>query len=201
MPSVADRGLVVHAAGAERAGPQGAAVRAGDDGGLLRVLLLLARHERAAAGLARAGAPDLHFGAVHSQLDALGGGIGEHVGQGAQPHAGLSGHGEPAGREQRPDLLDRAGDCGPVDPVQLGQCRVRELEPQVNQGGDNAVGERQVVVRARAGGPLALVSPAAAQPAFPGFHPRPGQFLDELAQRSAADPGADTMRQGRAGPS
>ena len=78
---------------------------------------------------------------------------------------------------------------------------MRELEPQVNEGGDDTVGERQVVVRAGAGGPLALVSPAAAQPVFPGFHPGAGQLADQLGQRPAAEPGADTMRQGRAGPS
>ena len=61
-------------------------------------------------GLARARAPDLHFRAVEPQFDAAGGGVGEHVGQGAQPDAGLAGHGEPAGGQQRPDLPDRAGD-------------------------------------------------------------------------------------------
>ena len=76
-----------------------------------------------------------------------------------------------------------------------------ELEPQVNEGGDDTVGERQAVVRAGADCPLALVSPAAAQPVFPGFHPGAGQLADQLGQRSAAEPGADTMRQGRAGPS
>ena len=58
---------------------------------------------------------------------------------------------------------------------------MRELEPQENEGGDNTVGERQVVVQAGAGGPLALVSPAAAQPDFPGFHPGAGQLADRLA--------------------
>ena len=85
--------------------------------------------------------------------------------------------------------------------VKPGQGRVRKLEPQVNKGDDDPVGERQVVVRARAGRPVALVSPAAAQPVLPGRCPRPGQLTDQLAQPAAAEPGKDTMRQGRAGPS
>ena len=56
------------------------------------------------------------------------------AGHGQPGDAGLSGHGEPAGGQQRPDLADRAGDRGPVDLVQFGQRRVRELEPQVNKG-------------------------------------------------------------------
>ena len=121
-----------------------------DDGGLVGVLLLLAGHERPAAGLARAGAPDLHLGAVDPQVDALGGGVGEHVGQRAQPQPGLAGHGEPAGGQQRPDLAHGAGDGGAVHPVKHRQRGVRELEPQDDQGGDDPVGERQLVVRARA---------------------------------------------------
>ena len=191
----------MHAAGAERACPQGASLAVGDHGGLLGVHLLLARDECAAAGLVRAGAPDLHFRAVEAQFDALGGGVGEDVGQGAQPQAGAAGHGEPAGREQRADLMDCAGDGRAVHLVQLGESRMRELEPQVNECDDDAVGERQVVVRARAGGALALVSPPAEQPVFLGFRPGAGQLLDELAQGPAAEPGEDTMRQGRAGPS
>jgi len=194
-------GLVVHAPGAERAGPQGAAVLVGDDGGLRGVLLFLARDEGAAAGLAGAGAPDLHFGAVQAQGDAAFGGVGEHVGQGLQPDAGLFGHGEPAGGQQRADLPDRPADRGAVHPVQDGKRSVRELKPQVNQGRDDPVGKRQVVAGARAGGPLALVSPPAAQPVLPGSHPGTGELLDELGQPAAAEPGQDTMRQGRAGPS
>jgi hypothetical protein len=59
---------------------------------------------------------------------------------------------------------------------------VRELEPQSDQGDDDPVG-------ACSGGAQPLVSPAGAQPVFPGGRPRPGQLLDQLAQRAAADPG------------
>ena len=57
-----------------------------------------------------AGAGDLHLGAVDPQRHALGGGVGEHIGQRAQPQPGLAGHREPAGGQQRPDLSYRAGD-------------------------------------------------------------------------------------------
>jgi hypothetical protein len=187
--------------GAERAGPQGAALLVGGDGGLPGVLLLLARDEGAAAGLSRAGPPDRHFGAVQADGDAAGGSVGEQVGQGPQPDAGLAGDGEPAGGQQRPDLMNRAGDRGPVNPVQPGQRPVRELEPQVNQGGDDPAGERQVVVRAGPGGALALVPAALKQPVFPGGGPPPGQFPDQPGQMRAAYPGPDTIRQGRAGQS
>jgi hypothetical protein len=182
-------------------GPQGAALPAGDDGGLLGVHFLLARDEGAPAGLVRAGAPDLHFGAINPQFDAADGGIGEHVGQGAQPHAGLAGHGEPAGREQRADLADRPGDGRPVHPVQPGQGGVGKLEPQVNEGDDDPVGERQVMIRARARGAHTVVAAAFAQPGFLGGHPGAGQFGDELAEPSRLQAGEDTLAQGRAGPS
>jgi hypothetical protein len=182
----------VHPAGAERPGPQGAAVPVGGDGGLHRVLFLLARGEGPAAGLARRGAPDLHFGAVQAEGDAAGGGAGAQVGEGLQPDPGLAGDGEPAGGQQRADLVNRAGERGPVNPVQPGQRLARELEPQVNKGDDDPVGERQVVVRAGAGGALALVPAAAEQPVFLGCGPLRGQFPEQPGQVRTADPGPDT---------
>jgi hypothetical protein len=87
--------LVVHAPRAERAGPPGAALLAGGDGGLLGVLLFLARDEGAAAGLSGAGPSDLHFGAVQADGDAAGGRVGEQVGQGPQPMPGSPGTANP----------------------------------------------------------------------------------------------------------
>ena len=158
---------------------QGAALLAGDDGGLLGVLLLLARDERAAARFPGTGASDLHFCAVQADSDAAGGGVGEHVGQGAQPDAGLAGHGEPAGGQQRPHLADRTADGGPADPVHHGQSLVRELEPQVNEGDDDPVGERQVMARPGAGRAKPLVAPACEQPVLLSSRPRSGHLLDE----------------------
>jgi hypothetical protein len=97
--------------------------------------------------------------------------------------------------------MNRAGDRRPVHPVQLGQRLVRELEPQGDEGGDDPVGERQVMVRARAGRAEPLVAPALEQPVFPGSRPRTGQLPDQPGQMLAADPGPDTIRQGRAGQS
>jgi hypothetical protein len=54
--------------------------------------------------------PDLGLGGVNANLNALGGGVGEHVRQGFEPHAGLAGDGKPARGQQRPDLMDRTGD-------------------------------------------------------------------------------------------
>jgi hypothetical protein len=87
-----------------------------------------------------------------------------------------------------------------VHAIQLRECRVRELEPQRHEGDDDPVGEHELVVRACPGRAQPLMFPPIAQPVFPGGHPGTGQLPDQLAQRAAADPGEDTMRQGRAGP-
>jgi hypothetical protein len=149
----------------------------------------------------RPGAADLHLGAVDAQVHALGRGIGEHVGQGAQPQPGLAGHGEAAGRQQRPDLMHRPGDGGAVHPVKHGEGGVRELEPQHDQRSDDPVGERQLTARAGAFGAQPGMAPAFAQPGLLLRHPRAGQFLNQLAQPARRQASADTMRQGRAGPS
>jgi hypothetical protein len=89
-----------------------------------------------------------------------------------------------------------------VHPVKDRQRGVRKLEPHDDQGDDHPVGERQLMARACAFG--AQPVPAAAplpQPRFLLRQPRPGEFVDQLAQLAAAGSGADTMRQGRAGPS
>ena len=78
---------------------------------------------------------------------------------------------------------------------------MRELKAQVNEGGNDPVGERQAVVRPGAGGTLALMPAALKQPVFPGRHPPGGQFRDQPGQMRAAYPGPDTIRQGRAGQS
>ena len=131
----------------------------------------------------------------------MGGGVGEHVGQGAQPQARAAGHGEPAGREERADLADRPGDGGAVHPVKLRERSVRELEAQVNEGDDDAVGERQVVVRARARCAHALVTSASEQPGFLRGRPGISEPGDEPAEPSRLEAGEDTLAQGRAGPS
>ena len=131
----------------------------------------------------------------------MGRGVGVHVGQGAQPQVRTAGHGESAGGQQRPDLPDRAGDGGTVHPVQLGQQLVRKLKPQVNEGDDDPVGKRQVVVRAGARRAHPLVAAALAQPGLLRSRPRSREIRDELAEPPRLQPGEDTLAQGRAGPS
>ena len=79
---------------------------------------------------------------------------------------------------------------------------MRELEPQHHQGGDDPVGERQLTIRARAlsAQPVPATAPLP-QPRFLLAGPRAGQLSDQLAQAATWQAGADTMRQGRAGPS
>ncbi|MGH3159222.1 MAG: hypothetical protein ACRDNF_21975, partial [Streptosporangiaceae bacterium] len=74
--------------------------------------------ERPPPGPVHPGPADLYFSAVDPQFEVLGGGIGEHIGQGVQPQPGMGGHSEAAGRQQRPDLADGPGDRGPVDLVE-----------------------------------------------------------------------------------
>ena len=181
--------------------PQGPAPAIADGRGLDRVLLLLAGHERAAAGPVRLWAPDLHLGAVDAQVHALGRGIGEHVGQRAQPQPGLAGHGEATRRQQRPDLTDGPGDRRAVHPVKQREGGVRELEPQHDQGGDDPVGERQLAAWARAFSTQPGMAAAPAQAGLLLGCPRVGQLGDQLAQTAMRQASADTMRQGRAGPS
>ena len=88
---------------------------------LIGVLLLLAGHKRPPPGPVRGGPADLHLGAVDPQLHTFGGGVGEHIGQRAQPQARLAGYREPAGGQQWPDLPDRPGDGGAVHPVEHRQ--------------------------------------------------------------------------------
>jgi hypothetical protein len=76
----------------------------------------------------RGGPPHLDLGTVDPQLDTFGCGVGEHILQGAQPYGGVAGDGEPAPLQQRPDLMDGAGDGRPVHVVEHGQGSVRELE-------------------------------------------------------------------------
>lgn len=141
LEQVADpRGLhsrpVVHAPGAERPGPQGAALLAGDDDGLLGVLPHLPRDEGAAAGLAspRTAYPDLRT--IQSQLDALRRGIGEDIRRRAKPHVGTARHGEATGSRQRADLVDGPGDRAVVHAVEHGRRRVGELEAQDDRSSD-----------------------------------------------------------------
>jgi hypothetical protein len=188
----------VHAAGPERSGPQRAPLAVSDDSGLLGVHLFLARDERAAPRLAGPRTADLDFGAVQPQLYTLGRGVGEDVRQGAQLQAGAARHSEPAGGQQRPDLADRAGDRGAVHPVELCQCRVRELKAQRHQGHDDTVGDHELVIRACSRRTQTLMTPALTQPGLLSSHPGASQLSDEFAEAPRLEAGEDTLGQGRA---
>ena len=92
----AQRGDIVHPAGPERAQPQQPAPPSLMAVAACRCFRFFLpdtnarRPGRFAAGLAH-----LHFSAVDPQLHAFGGGVGEHIGQRAQPQPGLAGHSEP----------------------------------------------------------------------------------------------------------
>src|SRR5262249_49139921 len=116
-------GLVVHVSGSGGPGPDRAAAGVGGDGGLDGVLFLLAGDERSTAGSVRRGSADLDLGTVQPNYEALGGGVGQHVGQSVQAYSG--GGGEPAAGQQREDLADRGGDGGAVHAVEHGQGLVR----------------------------------------------------------------------------
>ena len=152
-------------------------------------------------GLLAQGAADLDLGAVDPQFHAMGRGVGEHVRQGMKPQARAVRDGEPAGRQQRPDLADRAGDRGAVHLVQRGQGGVRELVAQADQGDDDTVGEGKVAVRAGAGCAQALMTTAFAQPGLLRGHPVAREAGDEPAEAARLQAGEDTLAQGRAGPS
>jgi hypothetical protein len=143
----------------------------------------------------------LHLGAIDPQPHTIGRGVGEHIRQRPQPQPALTGHGEPACRQQRPDLPGSAGDGGPVDSVEHRQRSVRQLEPQHDKGGDHPVSERQFPAWSRSLRAQPVPPAPRPQPRLLLRQPRRRELLNQLAERAIADPGADTMRQGRAGPS
>ena len=59
------------------------------------VFCLRLRTQGPPAGPVGPGPADLGLGAVDAQLDPVGGGVGDHVGQGAQPHPGQPGTAKP----------------------------------------------------------------------------------------------------------
>jgi hypothetical protein len=91
------------------------------------------------------------------------------------------GCGEAPRGEQRPYLTDGPADGRAVHAVEQRQGGGRELEPQDDQGGDDPVGEHQVMTGARAGRPPPAATAPIAQPGFLLRRPRPGQLIDQLA--------------------
>jgi hypothetical protein len=100
----------------------------------------------------------LYFGSVDAKVESLGLGIGEHVGQGMQPCTGPLRDGKATPGQQRTDLVDCTGNGGPGHSVQLGQRRMRQLQPQVDQGDQHPVDEYQLVIGPGTGRPLTVVA-------------------------------------------
>jgi hypothetical protein len=167
---------------------------------LMGVLFLLARHKRPPPGPVGPWPADLGLGAVDPQLDPIGGGVGEHVRQGVQPHTRRVGDGEATCGQQRPDFMDGAGDGGAVDPVQHRQGLVGQLQAQDHQGGQDPVTQDEALVGAGAGGALAWVAAALLEGAVVRGSPRAGQFGERLGEVLPGQPGEDRMGEGRTGP-
>jgi hypothetical protein len=152
-------------------------------------------------GLLAPGPSDLHLGAVHAEAHTLGGGVGEHIGQRAQPEFGLAGHGERTLGRQRPDLVHGPGDRGAVHLVEQGHRSVRQPEPRDDQRRDDPIDEHQLAGRARALGAGPVPAPTTdPRPGLLPRLPRIGQLHDQLGQPTPRDARTDTMRQGRASP-
>ena len=198
MPSVLQRGLVVHPAGAECHVGQGAAPFVADLGELDGVLLLLAGYERPPPGPARLRAADLDLAAVGPEPDTAGGGVGEYVRQRVQPLAGRGGITPPG--QQRADLAHGAGDRGPVHAIHHRQRGVRDLQPQHRQGHQHPVGECQVLAAPGARSPQPVPAAAGTQVRLPAGLPRAGQLSHDPAQVVTGDPGEGRMAQGRTSP-
>ena len=94
----------------------------------------------------------------------------------------------------------RPGDRGPVHPVEHRQRRVRQLEPQDNQGGDHPVSKRQLMIGPCARGAQPVPPTPRPQPRLLLRQPHRRQLLDQPAKPAAANSSTDTMRQGRTGP-
>jgi hypothetical protein len=158
---------------------------------------LLAGDERAPSATAGRWPADLDLGGVQTQLDALGLGIGEHIRQGPQTQARAVGDRAPPLGQERTYLADRAGDGGAVDAEQQAQHRVRQVVPQMNQGGHQPVDKDNLV--AGAGSPGPLPDPTSRNMTAPldiGL-PRHGQLLYQAGQMTPGDPGEQPMRQDR----
>ncbi len=193
-------GLAVHPAGPDHAAEQGAALVVAAGGGLDGVLLLLAGDERLTSGASRARAADLYLGAIDPQADAFCVGVGEHVLQCAQPQPGPVGHREAPGCQQRADLADRVGDGGAVHPIQLGQCRMWQPQPQMDKGGQQPIDEDQLLFASGTRCPPAFPAAPLAQRGLPGRSPPRRELFEQLAEVCARDPGQGRMGTGRTGP-
>jgi len=178
-------------------GPQRAPPVVGHDGGLHRVLLLLARDERPPTAPTRTGPTHLDLGGVQPQFHTLGVGVGEDVLQGAQPASRAVGDRASALGQQGADLADGAGDGGTVHSEQQAQDRVRQVMAQVDQGGHQTVDKNQPVPGTRPGCTLPHPAPDPVPVVLNGHLPGTGQLLHERGQVVLGDSGEPWMGQDR----
>ena len=159
-----------------------------DGGRLDGVRLLLAGHERAAAGPVRPPPADLDLGAVDAQVHAL----RRRRRRTRPPACAAAARGSPGTAKPRGPPAAAGSHAtarvigGAVHPVEQREGGVRELEPQHDQGGDDPVGERQL----RPGPARLRAQPVAAAAPLP----QPGFLLRRPRRRPArrsACPGGD----------
>lgn len=167
----------------------------GDDGGLHRVLLLLAGDERSPPTTADSRPADLDLGGIQPQLYAFGLGISEDVSQRVKTQARAIGNRASALSQERAYLSDRASDGGAVNAEQQSQHRLRQIVPQMNECGRHPVDEHQTMASTGSRTPLPAPTSrsmtAALDPGLPG----PGQLLHQTSQMAPRDPGEQPMRQ------
>jgi hypothetical protein len=112
-----------------------------------------------------------------------------------------SGGGGPVLVQERPGLLDRPADGGPVDAEQLGQQGVGEGEVLVKEGGQDPVGERQFGRGAGSGCPLPVAAAPLVPVLFPLCAPWACQRGGQIVQVVAGQPGQRGVGQCGAVPS
>ncbi|KUM96024.1 hypothetical protein AQI95_42785 [Streptomyces yokosukanensis] len=181
----ADRGLVVHAAGPHGAGVQGAPLLVADRGGLDGVLPTFAGDQRPPSWTVRLRTSHLGLSTVDPQRDVLRFGVGEHVGQGAQPQSGATWHSKTTLGQQRADLVDPPADGRRSNLVDHGQGLVGQTGAQMDQGGQHPVGEGQFILRP---GSTVPSTGAPAPPVTSGLTaslPAWREFFDQLAETLA----------------
>ncbi len=95
--------------------------------------------------------------------------------------------------------MDCAGDGGPGHPIQLGRRRMRQLQPQADQGDQHPVDEDQLVIGPGTSHPLPIAAPTFPERGLALRRPRVGQLLDQIAEMCMIKAAEGRMGQGRTG--
>lgn len=89
--------------------------------------------------------------------------------------------------------MDCTGNGGPGHSIQLGQRRVRQLQPQADQGDQHPVDEDQLVIRPGTGRPLTVVAAPFVERRLALCRPRASHFLDQIAEMCTIKAAEDRM--------